>query len=100
MAIAGLVLGLVSVIIPWIPGINWVGFLTSVAGAGVSFMAMKQVKDSNQATEKMMATAGLVLSVVGVVFSIIGTACYCTSPARQVERAARDAVNIIRSLGY
>ena len=89
MAIAGLVLGIVSLVFCWIA---FVGLIAGIVGLILSVMGRKNC----QPGQTGMVTAGLVLSIIGVVFSGIWTVCgICT------WCAARDAANdLIKSYYY
>lgn len=67
MAIAGLVLGIVSVVFSFL--YVWIGLIAGVVGIILS------VKGRKIQAKKGMATAGLVLSIVGVCLSGILVAC-------------------------
>ena len=67
MAVAGLVLGIVSLIIPYI------NCPAGIVGIILSVMGMKQLKAENKPTG--IATAGLVLSIVGTVLGFIIILC-------------------------
>mgnify|MGYP004510625471 CR=1 FL=1 len=64
MAVAALVLGIVSVVFAFIPGFYWIGLITGVIGIILGALAKKQASNG-------MATAGLVCSIIGVVFCAI-----------------------------
>ena len=76
MGIAGLVLGIVSVIGGWIPGLNTITWLLAIIGIVLSAIAIKREKSG-------IAIAGLVLSIIGLVISIISLMCtvLCVSAA-------------------
>ena len=67
MAIAGLVLGIVSVVFSFI--YVWIGLIAGIVGIILSVKGRKIV------AKKGMATAGLVLSIIGVCLSGILVAC-------------------------
>ena len=75
MGIAGLVLGILSAIGGWIPGLNYVAWVIGIVGIVLSVLARKKAVNENRPTN--MATAGLVLSIVGTALSLIGL-CVCT----------------------
>ena len=64
MGIAALILGIISLIICWIPVWNWAGLVMAIAGIVLGALGKKSAKPGP-------ATAGLVLSILGVVFSVI-----------------------------
>lgn len=67
MAIAGLVLGIVSVVFAFL--YVWIGLVTGIVGIVLS------VKGRKIPSKKGMATAGLVLSIIGTSLSGILVAC-------------------------
>ncbi len=68
MAVASLVLGIVSVVVNFL-GLFWVSLVTSIIGLILGIMARKKAPSG-------MATAGFVLSIIGLVLSgIIIVAC-------------------------
>ena len=68
MAIAGLVLGILSLVLSF--WIGWLGFIVGIVGIVVSAMAMKRCPAG-----KGMAIAGLVCSIVGVALGVLVIAC-------------------------
>lgn len=71
-AIAGLVLGIVSIVLCWI---SFVGLVAGIVGLILSVMGRKHCAPEQTG----MVTAGLVLSIIGIVFSGIWTICaMCT----------------------
>ena len=80
MSVAALVLGILSLVLFWVPYFNIVIFILSILG--VVFGA-KGMKDNATGSGHGLAVAGLVLSIIGLVFSGIGvlvcTACACAS---------------------
>ena len=88
MAIAGLVLGIVSLAFCWIA---FVGLTAGIVGLILSVMGRKHCAPGQTG----MVTAGLVLSIIGIVFSGVWTICsmctYC---------AVKDTVNTYNSLYY
>ena len=67
IAIASLVLGIVSVVFAFVN--VWIGLITGIVGIVLS------VKGRNSQEKKGLATAGLVLSIIGTVLSGIFVAC-------------------------
>ncbi len=66
MAIGSLVLGIISVVMAlFFAGFQWVGAITGIIGIILGALARKVPE------KKGMATAGLVLSIIGFVLSII-----------------------------
>lgn len=88
MAIAGLVLGIVSIAFSWL---TFVGLVAGIVGLVLSVMGRKNCAPGQTG----MVTAGLVLSIIGIVFSGIFTTCtMCT------WCAAKDAIDTYNSLYY
>ena len=72
MAIASLILGIASLCVTWIPVVGMVGFVTSIAGAILGFMGMKQVEQQPQTySGKGIAIAGLVLSILAFLVGLL-----------------------------
>ena len=65
-AIAGMVCGILSIILWWFPVI---GLVLAIVGTSVSGKAISNVNKGN-ASGKGMAIAGLVCGIVGLVFSL------------------------------
>lgn len=88
-AITSLVLGIVSIILAWFYGINILGIVTGAAGLVFAILAGKSYKAIGQ--KNGIATAGLVLSIIGLALSIIGffacTVCVCCT-AQAINDAA------------
>ena len=87
MAIASLVLGIVSLIFMWWPVLSIIAIFTGLIGIVLGAMGQKSLAATGQPTGA--ATAGIVCSIIGLVFGIIFTiACYacaagcamCASP--------------------
>lgn len=78
-AIAALVLGIVSIVLAWFYGINVLGIITGAVGLVLAILANKSYKAIGQ--KNGMATAGLVLSIIGLALALIGfftcTVCVC-----------------------
>jgi hypothetical protein len=70
MAVAGLVLGILSLVGGGIPGVNTFPlWLLGLIGIILSAIARSNLKKAGQPTG--VATAGLVLSIIGFTFSLI-----------------------------
>ncbi len=68
MAVAALVLGIVSIVFSFI-GLFWLGLILGIVGIVLGILAKKQNPTG-------MATAGLVLSIIGVVLcALVFIAC-------------------------
>jgi hypothetical protein len=73
MGIAGLVLGILGAIGGWIPGISYVSWLLALIGIVLSAIGMSKAKKADQPTG--ICVAGLVLSIIGFVVSLLGLLC-------------------------
>ena len=63
MGIAALILGILGVVLSWIPGIGWLGVILAVVGAILGALALKGEK-------KGLGIAGLVLSVIALILGL------------------------------
>ena len=65
MAVAGLIFGILSLIGGWIPGVNaFPMWLLGIVGIVLSTVARKKENSG-------IATAGLVLSIIGTIFALV-----------------------------
>ena len=69
MAIAALILGIASLVLAFIPGINIVGVIIGVVGIILGAIAIKKLKGAKQPNG--MAKAGLIMSIAGVALGLI-----------------------------
>lgn len=104
-AIAGLVLGIVGIVFALLG--TWfsvVSLPVSIVGLVMSVLGGKSLKEANQPAG--MATAGLVLGIIAVVFSAVAffTCGICTicvaSSANAIENAAENALNDLAGLNF
>lgn len=94
LSTASLVLGIVSVVLCWF---GWLTIVSLVAGIVAIVLAVKGKKASVEAGEPTgMATAGLVLGIIGVVLSGIAFVCIlaCGSLGCALANAAGSNPNI------
>lgn len=79
LAIAAMVLGIVSCVLAWIYMVNIAAIITGGVGLVLAIMANNSYKAIGQ--KNGMATAGLVLSIIGLAIGLIGffacTICVC-----------------------
>lgn len=71
-AIISLVCGIAGIALPWWS--TWLPFITLIASI-VGLVFSVKARNGLPADGKGMATAGLVLCIIGIVLSAIGTAC-------------------------
>lgn len=80
MGVAALVLGIVCVVLCWIPVWNWVGIGLGVVGIILGALGKGKAKQAGQSTGT--ATAGLVLSIIGVsIAAVAWLACFACAAA-------------------
>jgi hypothetical protein len=86
MAIAALVCGIVGIVGGWIPGFNVFALVLAILGIVFGALAMKNAA----ADKKGIATAGLVLGIIGTVCAGIGViACtICAAAGASAINAA------------
>lgn len=93
MAIASLVCGILAIILCWFYMVNIAALILAIVGVVCGAMGMKQAKLTGSGNG--MAVAGLVISIVGLVFAFIGfltcTVCVCMA-SNELEEAA-NALN-------
>ena len=87
-AIAGLVLGIIAIVLSFIPIANLISIIPGIIGIVMSAKALKEIGDGS---EKGMAIAGLVCSIVGVVFAVPATICGACSLCIQCAGTAATA---------
>ena len=71
MAVAGLVLGIVSAVSGWFLPV--IPIITGIIGIVLSVVGRKKLAEAGQPVG--IATAGLVLSIIGTSLAVIGTIC-------------------------
>ncbi|MCR5635711.1 MAG: DUF4190 domain-containing protein [Clostridiales bacterium] len=97
LSIVGLVLGIVSLVLFWCPYWNILGLVAGIVGIVLSVKGKKQATEAGVPTG--MATAGLVLSIIGAALSLIGffTCTLCvicaTSAVNQYSNELNDLLS-------
>jgi len=76
-AIASLVLGIVGIIGGWIPIVNYFTTLSSILAIVFAVKAKNMAEDG----KSTMATAGLVLGIIALAFSVVGILCVVCAAA-------------------
>ena len=75
MGVVSLVFGILCVILCWIPVWNWVGIALGVIGIIMGAVGKSMAKKNDKPTG--VATAGLVLSIIGVAIAgVAWLACF------------------------
>ncbi len=91
MSIAALVCGILGIVGGFIPIVQYFTFVLAILGIVFGVKARKTAEDS----EKGLATAGLVLGIIGTVFGAIGVIC-----AICVTVAGGAIISELASMGY
>ena len=102
LGIISIVLGALGIVLFWIPFVNTVFFLGSIAGIVLAVMSRKDFTEAGLTSP--LPTVGLVLAIIGTVFSTIGffsctictacVACNASNDAAYVSTLARELSSI------
>jgi hypothetical protein len=85
MAVAALVCGIIGIVLGWYPGVNYIALILAILGIVFGALALKNAP----ADKKGLATAGLVLGIIGTVCAGIGViACTLCAAAGLAGAAA------------
>lgn len=90
LSIAGLVCGIVAVILSWVPTVNTVALIAGIVGLICAIQGRKKAAAANAPSG--VGTAGLVLSIIGTVFAGIGFLT-CTVCVLCVASNSQEFVN-------
>ncbi len=69
LAVAGMVCGIVAVVIAWIPFVAVLGLITAIVGLALSIPALAR---SRQSGRRGFAIAGIVTSAIGILLGVLG----------------------------
>lgn len=72
-AIASMVLGIISLVLLFLPGIGWFGIITAIVGLVLGINSKNRIKaNPNELGGMGMASAGVVTNIVALVLVILG----------------------------
>ena len=94
ISIAALVCGIVGIVGGWIPGLSWVTLIIAIVGIVLGAIGMKKAKENNE--PKGLATAGLVLGIIGTaiaVLAVICVVCFFTAISNTDPSQINDILN-------
>ena len=87
MAVASLILGILSLILCWIPGVNFVAIILAIVAIILGILGMKKAKEP-MTGGRGMAIGGLITGILGLIISILILAVLGA-----IFGAANEAVN-------
>lgn len=90
LGIAALVLGIIAVATGWIPIAGFAGFLCGLVGAGVGLGGLARIS-KERADNKAMTIVGLVLSILGVIVSLVMWIALVNASNKTVTPGVTDA---------
>ena len=93
MAVASLVLGILSLVFAFLPFIPFGGFICSILGLIFAIVAKRNVQSGNTG----MATGGLVCSIIGLILSVI-TYIACGAALGALGCAGKQILNELGSM--
>ena len=73
MAVASLVCGILGIVGSFIPVVSYFTFILAILGIGLGVKARKKLASTGESTG--LATAGLVLGIIGTCFGGLGILC-------------------------
>lgn len=91
LGIAALVFGILALLFAWIPYVNIVSMVLAVVGIVVGILALRKVK-RGEATNRKMSLAGIALSVVALVLSLVITIAVTAFIGQNIDQIA-DCTN-------
>ena len=97
MAVASLILGILSIVLSWIPVAGWIICLIM----GVVAIVLGVLGRKKQPEKKGMAVAGMVMGIIGVVFSLIWVIA-CGALVGAGAKAAKESgldLNSLKEMG-
>ena len=69
MGVASLVIGIISIVLSFIPCVNWFALVPSIVGIILGAVGLSKAKKANEPTG--CATAGLVLNIISCVWIVV-----------------------------
>ena len=73
MSVAAMVLGILGMVIGWIPGLNWLGLPCAIVALVLGIIGRKKAKEVGAPT--CMATAGVVLGIISLTVVVLAILC-------------------------
>ena len=87
MSIAAMVLGILAMVVGWIPGVGWLGLPCAIVALILGIIGRKKAKEVGAPTG--MATAGVVLAIISLGVTVLATICIvCLAGAFLAELGA------------
>ena len=93
MGIASLVLGILSLLICWIPCVNYFAFIPAIVGLILGIV--DTVQKSKKGENKGMSIAGIILTAIALVVIFLWTVVFGAAAANVNEA---DVENFVRSI--
>jgi len=73
MSVAAMVLGIIAMVIGWIPGVGWLGLPCAIVALILGIIGRKKAKEVGAPTG--MATAGVVLGIISLAVTTLAIIC-------------------------
>ena len=83
MGVASLVLGIITIVLSFIPCVNWFAFVPAVLGIVLGAVGISSAKKNN--APKGTAVAGLVLNILSCVWIVIAGLLFTAAAAGVAE---------------
>lgn len=95
LATAGFVLGLLGMLLSWIPVINIIGIILGVLGVVLAGVGLAKSKRANAG--KGLAIAGIVLGGLAVLFAILVNAVFVSAVDEAINETTKTSVKVPKS---